>query len=190
MGRNMDYPQRLMGQHHAIFFRVGVVRVDLRMAGIVMSGQVDIVLVQSVCDRGLDLPRHCQLNDLYDIAEGTLSAHLLALQICRPGLRLSQLLLQGPAVLFEVPLGKVKAGNLEHIDYPGSKHRVAYAANRMDCHSLGFRDHCNSALERRRVSHNQRAAFIVCLRLQQHLYRQLRTVPRRVPHGNSYNWLH
>ena len=41
MGRYMNHPQVVMGQHHSILVSFGIVSINLSMTGVVMTGHID-----------------------------------------------------------------------------------------------------------------------------------------------------
>ena len=75
MRRYMNDTEIFMRKHHRIFSRICKVRVDLRMAVIVVSGCVHPRLVQCIRDRCIDLVRHRKFDDLLHILKRCVSAH-------------------------------------------------------------------------------------------------------------------
>ena len=75
VGGHMDHSQVLVGQHHGVFLGAGVIRIDLGVAGVMVSRQVHGLLVQRVGHRGVHLFVHSQFNDLLHIPEGRISGH-------------------------------------------------------------------------------------------------------------------
>ena len=65
----MYHTEIIVRQHHAVLLRSGIVRIDLGVAGIMMSCQVDCFLADRVGDRAIHFIRHCQLNRFHYILE-------------------------------------------------------------------------------------------------------------------------
>ena len=89
MGGDVDHPQALVSQHHGVLIGVGVVGIDLGMAGVVVAGHVDGLLGQGIGDGGIYLAGHGQLNDLFHILEGRLAPQGAGADAEGPGLILA-----------------------------------------------------------------------------------------------------
>lgn len=74
-----------MGQHHGVLGGVGVVGVNLRVAGVVVAGHVDGLLAQGVGNGSVHLAGLGQLNHLHHILESRLTAQGRGAQAKRLG---------------------------------------------------------------------------------------------------------
>ena len=178
MGGHMDHPQILMGQHHGVLGRVGIVRIDLGMTGIVVSGHIDGLLAQRIGDRGIDLVGHSQLNDLDNILEGRLTAQLSDTQAER---------LRARRVTGNVAL--LDESQIVHVDDAVAElclcHRLDGADLQADAGYL-FR-HLGGILHAGGVAHHQRTAALIDPFVGQGLDGDLRAVAKGITHGNSKN---
>ena len=73
----MNYPQRSVSQQHGIFLSAGKGSIYFRVTVIIMSCQMDRLLIQWCCTGTVHLILHCQINGLTDIKERSIATLLL-----------------------------------------------------------------------------------------------------------------
>ena len=175
---DVDHSQVLVGQHHGVLAGVGVVGVDLSVAGVMVAGHVDGFLAQGIGDGGVDLTGHGQLDDLHHVLEGRLAAQSGGTQAERLG-------------IFGV------AGNVLRLDDAHIVHVDDAVAELCLCHRLDGTDlqadagylfrHLGGILHAGGVAHHQRTAALIDPFVGQGLDGDLRAVAKGITHGNSKN---
>ena len=178
VGRDVDHPQLLVGQHHGVFGCLRVVGVNLRVARVMVIRHIDGFLAQGIGNSGVHFPGHGQLDDLFHILEGRLAAQSGGAQAEGLGilrvagdvgvLEEAQVKYVDDAVLEVCLTDGLDAPNL-HVD----------AGNLFGC--LG------GVLHGGDVAHHQGAAAVINRFVSQSLDSDLGTVAEGVAHGNAQN---
>ena len=170
MCRNMYNPQILMRQHHRIVLGMRVIRVDLRMSGIMMARQVDGFLVERVRDGRVDLSLHGQLNDLDHIGKSRLARH------------------RGHLAALEAH--DIDLLHVVYIDRARRKERLAHVRDRVDPDLSPHSDIVKCHIHHGRVPDHDRAAGLINGWIRQGENRNLRPDACRIAHRNPYLILH
>ena len=166
MGGDMDHPELVVDQHHRIVLRMGEIGVDLRVSGIMETGQVDGLLADGSGHGGVDLAGQGQVDHLLHVFKGG-AARFGGGDLVPDGGRLDVLEIQHIQ----------DAAPVEPL--PGGGHRadLEIQSGKPD----GLPHHP-------RLRDGQGSANLIDLRHGQGLRRDFRSDPRRIAHTDSDQW--
>ena len=163
MGGDMYHPELVMGQHHGIVLRMGEIGIDLRVAGIVKTGEVDRLLADRAGHGGVDFAGQGQVDNFFYVFEGS-AARFGGGDLVPDGGRFDVLEIQNVHDTAAVE------------PFPGRGHGVDIQIQSRKPDGL---------LHHPRLRDHQGSAHLIDLRHGQGLCRDFRTDPRRIAYADS-----
>ena len=180
VGGNMDHTQVIMSQHHGVMFRMGVFRINFRMAGIMMPCHVDGFFAQRIGHRGVHFILHRHINDFDDILEGRFATQFAGTDMERS---------RFPVLHIMRDLFRFDQSQVDQINGTRFEQRLRYFFDHMQffLQARNLFRHLDGIFHAGSIPYHQRTAGIIQFRLSQRFYRNFRAIPKRIPHGNRNN---